>query len=84
MLGKYRVASQLVASRVVLNSMKLLSYDRLKKSRDSSVGTATGWTSEVIFVEKDSNFSFLRRAQTGSGAHPVSYPMGTGGSSLWG
>jgi hypothetical protein len=22
------------------------------------------------------NFSFLRRVQTGSGAHPASYPMG--------
>jgi hypothetical protein len=25
-------------------------------------------------------FSFLHVVQTGSGAHPVSYPMGTGGS----
>jgi hypothetical protein len=26
------------------------------------------------------NFSLRHRVQTGSGAHPASYPMGTGGS----
>jgi hypothetical protein len=26
------------------------------------------------------NFSIHHRVQTGSGAHPASYPMGTGGS----
>jgi hypothetical protein len=29
------------------------------------------------------NFSLRHRAQTGSGTHPTSYPMGTGGLSLW-
>jgi hypothetical protein len=38
------------------------------------------WAIEVRFPAKDfsSNFS----AQTGSGAHPASYPMGTGGPFL--
>jgi hypothetical protein len=26
------------------------------------------------------NFSLLHRVQTGSGTHPTSYPMGSGGS----
>jgi hypothetical protein len=29
---------------------------------------------------RSKNFSFLHVVQTGSGAHPVSYPAGTGGS----
>jgi hypothetical protein len=29
---------------------------------------------------KDKYFSLFRRVQTGSGAHPASYQMGTGGS----
>jgi hypothetical protein len=31
-------------------------------------------------MEGAGNFSFHHRVQTGSGAHPISYPMGTRGS----
>jgi hypothetical protein len=34
----------------------------------------------VRFPAEAGNFSLRHRVQTGSGAHPVSYPMGTGGS----
>jgi hypothetical protein len=51
------------------------------ESRDSSVGIATGYglNARVRFpAVKD--FSLLHSIQTDSGAHPASYPMGTGGS----
>jgi hypothetical protein len=49
-------------------------------SRDSSVGRATRWTTERSKFEspEGQDFSFLHDVQTGSGAHPASYPMGTG------
>jgi hypothetical protein len=59
------------------------------KSRDSSVGIVTtlrlgyGWTIGVLefdFRWVAGNFSLHHRVQDGSGAHPASYPMGTGGS----
>jgi hypothetical protein len=34
----------------------------------------------VRFPARAENFSLRRGVQTGSGAHPASYPMGTGGS----
>jgi hypothetical protein len=34
--------------------------------------------SRVRFPAKAGNFSLHHRVQTGSGAHPASYPMGTG------
>jgi hypothetical protein len=54
------------------------------KSRDSSVGIATGYGlddrgSRFRFPAGAGNFSLHWRVQTGSGAHPTSYPMGTGG-----
>jgi hypothetical protein len=53
--------------------------------RDSSVGIATGYrlddrTIGVRFSEGAVYFSLHHRVQTGSGAHPASYTMGTGGS----
>jgi hypothetical protein len=42
---------------------------------------ATGWTIGVPFPVGAGNFSLNHRVQTGSGAHPTSYPMGTRGSS---
>jgi hypothetical protein len=37
----------------------------------------------LIFVPAGAeNFSLHYRVQTGSGTHPASYPMGTGGLSL--
>jgi hypothetical protein len=52
---------------------------------DSSVGIATGYGLEdrmigVRFPAGAANFSLLYGVQTGSGAHPASYPMGSGGS----
>jgi hypothetical protein len=43
-------------------------------------GIATSWTATVRFPVEAREFSLLRRVQTYSGAHPASYPMGTGGS----
>jgi hypothetical protein len=56
-----------------------------KKSRDSSVGIALGYRlddrgSRVRFPEGAGNFFLHHSVQNGSGAHPASYPMGTGGS----
>jgi hypothetical protein len=54
------------------------------KSRDSSVGIATGYLLTTEGSEFESRwgqeFSHLQVIQTGSGVHPTSYPMGTGGS----
>jgi hypothetical protein len=51
---------------------------------DSSVGTATrlraGRSSRVRFLEEAGNISLRHGVQTGSGAHPDSYPMGKRGS----
>jgi hypothetical protein len=57
----------------------------IQKSRDSSVGTALGYGlddrgSRVRFLAGAGNFSLHHRVQTGSVAHPTSYPMGNRGS----
>jgi hypothetical protein len=54
-------------------------------SQGNSVGIATGYglddrCSEVRFPAGDGNFSVLHRVQTGSGANPDFYPVGTWGS----
>jgi hypothetical protein len=54
-------------------------------SRDSSVGMALGYGLDdrgcrVRFPSGTGNFSLHHQVQNGSGAHPASYPMGTGGS----
>jgi hypothetical protein len=59
------------------------------KSRDSSVGIATGYGLDdriigVRFPAGAGNFSPRRRVQNGSGGHLTSYPMGTGGLFPWG
>jgi hypothetical protein len=56
-----------------------------KKSRDNSFGIALGYGlddrgSMVRFPAGAGNFSPHHRVQNGSGAHPASYPMGTGDS----
>jgi hypothetical protein len=52
-------------------------------SRDGAVGTTTGYVLATEGSEfesrKGKDFSSLRVIQTDSGAHPASYPMGTGG-----
>jgi hypothetical protein len=57
----------------------------LKESRDSSVGIATGYGLDDRGVGVPSpgggkNFHFSMSFRPFSGAHPASYPMGTGGS----
>jgi hypothetical protein len=58
--------------------------DFQSESRDSSVGIATGYGLDDrgvgVRVPVGSEYSLLHIVQTGSGAHPASYPMGTGGS----
>jgi hypothetical protein len=51
-------------------------------NRDSSVGIATGYRlgGRGYSPDRGSDFSLLHSVQTNSGAHPASYPMGTGGS----
>jgi hypothetical protein len=53
-------------------------------SWDSVVGIATGYGLDDrgvgVRVPVRSRISLLHVIQTGSGAHPASYPMGTGGS----
>jgi hypothetical protein len=54
-------------------------------SRDSSVRIATGYGLDgrgSIFGRRD--FSLYHSVQTGSGAHPASYPMGTTDLFPWG
>jgi hypothetical protein len=53
--------------------------------RNSSVGIATGYGLDdrmigFQFAAGAGNFSLRRHVQTGSGAHPASYPMSTGDS----
>jgi hypothetical protein len=45
-----------------------------------SIGIATGWTTGVRLPTGTRDFSLLYSVQTGSEAHPASYPMGIGGS----
>jgi hypothetical protein len=53
-------------------------------SRDSSVGIATGYGLDDrgagVRVPVESRIFLLHVVQTGSGVHPASCPMGTGGS----
>jgi hypothetical protein len=58
---------------------------RMYDSRDSSVGIALGYGlddqgSRVRFPAEAGKFSLHNCFQNGSGAHPASYPVGTGGS----
>jgi hypothetical protein len=53
---------------------------------DGSVGIATGYGLDDRMIDVrfpgggPGNFSFRHHVQTGSGAYPASYPMGTRGS----
>jgi hypothetical protein len=71
-------------SQLILN-FSFLIVPLTLKSRDSSVGIATDyglddWMIGVRIPAGAGNFSLRHRVQTGSGAHPASYPMGTRGS----
>jgi hypothetical protein len=58
------------------------------RSRDSSVGIATGYGLEDgvvrVRVPVRQEFLFFHAVNTGSGVHPISYTLGTGGSFLGG
>jgi hypothetical protein len=65
--------------------LRLLQFK--SRSRDSSVGIATGYglddQGEQEFESRYSKkFLLLHIVQTGSGVHPTSYKMGTGGLPL--
>jgi hypothetical protein len=51
-----------------------------EKSRCSSVSIATGSTAGIRFPGGTSDFSVFHNVQTGSGAHPISFPKGIGDS----
>jgi hypothetical protein len=59
-----------------------LNYFTYMKSRDSSVGVALGYglDDRGSILGEARNFSHHHHVQNDSGAHPVSYPMGTRGS----
>jgi hypothetical protein len=80
---KFRFYLRLIS--LFLHIVKKLIILIIYKSRDSSVGIALGCGlddrgSMVRFSEGAGNFSLHHRVQDGSGAHPASYPVGTGGS----
>jgi hypothetical protein len=57
--------------------------------RGSSVSVATGYGLDDRMIRARvpagaGNFSLRHRVQTSSGAHPASYPMGSGGPLLGG
>jgi hypothetical protein len=58
----------------------------MNRSQGSSVSVVSsyGWTTGVRSPTGAEDFSSSLCVHTGSGAHPVSYPMGTGGSLPWG
>jgi hypothetical protein len=61
--------------------LTLLTHFQWIRSRDSSVGIATGYRPDGLDSIPGIGKSFfpLHSIQTGSGAHPVSNPIGTGG-----
>jgi hypothetical protein len=68
---------------MVLESPVILSSHIYMESQRSSVGIMTGYGlnnrgSGFQFPAGAGNFSILHCIQTGSGAHPMSYPMSTG------
>jgi hypothetical protein len=74
----YSIAWNLVKHRDFIFTFNIM-------SRDRSVCIATGYELDdqmigVRFSVKAGNFSLRHCVQTGSGAHPVSYPVSTGGS----
>jgi hypothetical protein len=63
---------------------QLAFFSVVNKSRDSSVGIALGYGldgrgSRVRFPAGAGNFSLHHRVHSGSGTHPTSYAIGTGG-----
>jgi hypothetical protein len=70
---------------MMMMMMMMMMMITTTKSHDSSVGIALDYGlddrgSRVRFPAGAGNFSLHRRVQNGSGAHPASYPTGTGDS----
>jgi len=61
-------------------TINLLEDEDLATIKENNSDCPTGWTTEVRFPSGVGIFSVSHRAQTGSETHPVSYPMGRGGS----
>jgi hypothetical protein len=63
------------------------SFLRVQLWKEDSVGIelAMGWTTDGLEFEsqKGQEFPLLHVVQTGSGVHPTSYPMDTGGALTW-
>jgi hypothetical protein len=92
--GKNSECTLKLATTISLHShfnIIILPFDAAKCSEfidpivswDSSVSRASGYGLDdrmigVRFPAGTGNFSLRHRVQTGSGAHPASYPMGTG------
>jgi hypothetical protein len=57
---------------------KISNYIDLAGIDQSAYWWTKVWTAEVRFPVGARYFSLLHSVQTGSGAHPASYPMGTG------
>jgi hypothetical protein len=85
------ITSLVTDRRVATGSTGLLVFERLRiqiptgLSRDSAVGIATAYGPNDGEVRDrvpvgSKKCSLLHIVQTGSGAHPAYYPMGTGGS----
>jgi hypothetical protein len=71
--------------KTIILPLVLYGYENWSESRDSSVDIVTGYGLAyrmigVRFPAGAGNFPLRHRVQTGSGTHPSSYPMGTGGS----
>jgi hypothetical protein len=75
--GFLRIGKALVSNFGLETIMNNFSWSYSVSSR-----LATGWMIEGSEFEsrQSQKFSFLHVVQTGSGVHPASYPMGTGGS----
>jgi hypothetical protein len=68
--------------RLLWKSVTISEIFKFQFSQDSSVGIAMGYVIEVrgSILGSTNHFFLLYSIQTGSGAHPGSYPMGTGSS----
>jgi hypothetical protein len=71
----------MILNITMLINMTILNIE-YDESRDSSVGIALGYGvddrgSGVRFPARAGSFSLHHRVQSGSGAHPASYLMGT-------
>jgi hypothetical protein len=83
-----KITAQLVSLTLIIIIIWLSFFSfcmYVQESRGSSVGLALVYGledrgSRVRFPPGSGNFSLHHRVQNGSGTHPASYPVGTGGS----